>query len=56
MASQLDFEQPFHDDIGYYQDRARGIASVNGVSLAEARRDLAARHGFSSWRALRRHV
>jgi ankyrin repeat protein len=27
-----------------------------GVSAAEARRDLAARHGFSSWRELRRHV
>ena len=26
------------------------------VSAAEARRDLAARHGFSSWRELRRHV
>jgi ankyrin repeat protein len=32
-------------------DRVRG-----GVSAAEARRDLAARHGFSSWRELRRHV
>ena len=27
-----------------------------GVSVAEARRDLAARHGFSSWGELRRHV
>ena len=29
---------------------------VNGVSAADARRDLAERHGFSSWRELRRHV
>ena len=27
-----------------------------GVSAADARRDLAARHGFSSWLELRRHV
>jgi ankyrin repeat protein len=49
-------EQPFHDDIEYYEGRADGIATVNGVSTAEARRDLAGRHGFSSWAALRRHV
>jgi ankyrin repeat protein len=49
-------EQPFHTDIEYYEGRADGIATVNGVSVAEARRDLAARHGFSSWAALRRHV
>ncbi len=50
------FEQPFSVDLGYYAGRASGIASVNGVSLPQARRDLAARHGFVSWRALRRHV
>jgi ankyrin repeat protein len=49
-------EQPFRADLDYYHGRADGIASVNGVSVAEARRDLAARHGFSSWEALRRHV
>jgi ankyrin repeat protein len=49
-------EQPFHTDIEYYEGRADGIATVNGVSVAEARRDLAARHGFPSWAALRRHV
>src|SRR5262245_33095370 len=49
-------EQPFHDDIEYYEGRADGIATVNGVSTVEARRDLAGRHGFSSWAALRRHV
>jgi ankyrin repeat protein len=49
-------EQPFHDDIEYYEGRADGIATVNGVTTAEARRDLAGRHGFTSWSALRRHV
>jgi len=29
---------------------------VGGVSFADARRDLAGRHGFSGWRELRRHV
>jgi ankyrin repeat protein len=55
-VERLALEQPFHSDLGYYRGRAHGIASVNGVSMAEARRDLAARHGFGSWRALRRHV
>jgi ankyrin repeat protein len=49
-------EQPFHDDIEYYEGRAEGIATVNGVTIAEARRDLAGRHGFASWTALRLHV
>jgi ankyrin repeat protein len=49
-------ERPFRADIEYYEERATGIASVNGVSVAEARRDLACRHGFASWVALRRHV
>jgi ankyrin repeat protein len=53
---RLSLEQPFRADLDYYEDRASGIASVTGVSTAEARRDLASRHGFSSWRALRRHV
>ena len=51
-----DLEQPFRDDLDYYEGRANGIASVNGVSVDEARRDLAARHGFADWQALRRHV
>src|SRR5256885_4014332 len=55
-VGRLALEQPFHTDLDYYEGRANGIASVNGVSVAEARRDLAARHGFSSWRALRSHV
>jgi ankyrin repeat protein len=56
MTSERDLEQPFHLDLDYYEGRANGIASVRGVSVAEARRDLAARHGFVSWTALVRHV
>ena len=55
-VERLDAEQPFHTDIDYYEGRADGIASVNGVGVAEARRDLAQRHGFATWAALRRHV
>jgi ankyrin repeat protein len=55
-VERLALEQPFHTDLDYYEGRAHGIASVTGVSVADARRDLAARHGFSSWRELRRHV
>jgi ankyrin repeat protein len=55
-VERLSLEQPFRVEVGYYEDRANGIASVAGVSVAEARRDLAARHGFSSWHQLRRHV
>lgn len=55
-VEQIALEQPFHTDLDYYEGRAHGIASVRGVSAADARRDLAARHGFSSWRELRRHV
>jgi len=55
-VERLALEQPFHVDMAYYRGRARGVASFNGVSLPEARRELAARHGFGSWRELRRHV
>jgi ankyrin repeat protein len=55
-VERLGLEQPFRADLAYYLGRARGIASVNGVGLPEARRDLAARHGFGSWKALRDHV
>jgi hypothetical protein len=55
-VERLGVEQPFRVDLDYYEGRANGIASVNGVSVAEARRDLAVRHGFGSWRELRRHV
>jgi ankyrin repeat protein len=55
-VERLSLEQPFRADWGYYRGRAEGIASVNGVSLSAARRDLAARHGFASWRGLRGHV
>jgi len=49
-------EEPFHSDIEYYEGRADGIATVRGISTAEARRDLAARHGFGTWDDLARHV
>jgi ankyrin repeat protein len=55
-VERLSLEQPFRADLDYYEGRAHGIASVMGVSAADARRDLARRHGFSSWRELRRHV
>ncbi len=55
-VERLAKEQPFRTDLDYYEGRAHGIASVMGVSSADARRDLAQRHGFSSWRELRRHI
>ena len=44
LAGYLALEQPFRTDLDYYEGRADGIASVRGVSGAEARRDLAKRH------------
>ena len=55
-VERLGAEQPFHTDIEYYEGRAHGIATVNGVTAAEARRDLAQRHGFPTWGRLRSHV
>jgi ankyrin repeat protein len=55
-VERLALEQAFRTDLDYYRGRAHGIASVTGASAADARRDLAARHGFSSWRELRHHV
>jgi ankyrin repeat protein len=52
----LDVEQPFQTEIGYYEERADGIASVGGTSVEEARLDLAGRHGFPSWEVLSEHV
>jgi ankyrin repeat protein len=49
-------EQPFETDLAYYEGRADGVATAGGVTAAEARRDLAERHGFASWQQLRRHV
>jgi len=49
-------EQPFHTDLEYYEGRAYGIATVNGTSLAYARRELAQRHGLASWTELTRRV
>jgi ankyrin repeat protein len=55
-VDRLSAEQPFHTELEYYEGRAHGISTVQGVSMAEARRDLAGRHGFSTWAGLRRHV
>lgn len=49
-------EEPFRTDLDYYEGRAEGIASVKGVTIGEARRDLASRHGFGSWEALSQHI
>jgi hypothetical protein len=53
---RVEVEQPFHDDIDYYEGRAEGIATVKGISTDDARRELAGRHGYSSWDELKRHV
>jgi ankyrin repeat protein len=55
-VERLGAEQPFHTDIDYYEGRAHGISTVQGVTMADARRDLARRHGFPTWARLRRHV
>ena len=55
-VERLALEQPFREDLDYYEGRANGLASVMGVTVANARAALAARHGFSSWTGLRRHV
>jgi ankyrin repeat protein len=49
-------EQPFHTDIEYYEGRAEGIATVDGVTLEEAQLDLARRHGIASWNELAERV
>jgi ankyrin repeat protein len=53
---RLHLEQPFRTDLDYYEDRADGIATTSGLSRAEARHELARRHGFAGWPQLRRHV
>jgi ankyrin repeat protein len=55
-VERLGFEQPFRTDIEYYEGRAEGIATTGGVSVAEARNDLARRHGFPNWSRLRGQV
>jgi ankyrin repeat protein len=55
-VERLRLEQPFQTDLSYYEGRAKGIATTKGITIAEARRDLAERHGFPSWPRLRRHV
>ena len=56
MNFDVEIEQPFRTDLEYYEGRAEGIATVNGISVDEARRELARRHGFSSWARLRARV
>ena len=56
MSSELELQQPFRTDIEYYEERADGIATVEGISIAAARTELARRHGFRTWARLRRHV
>ena len=53
-VERLGAEQPFRTDLDYYEGRAEG--TVRGVELAEARQDLARRHGFPTWNRLVRHV
>jgi ankyrin repeat protein len=55
-VERLGAEQPFRTDLEYYEGRADGIATVDGITVADARRELARRHGFASWRRLERHV
>jgi ankyrin repeat protein len=49
-------EQPFRTDLEYYRGRADGISTVAGIPVADARRELAGRHGFASWEELADHV
>jgi ankyrin repeat protein len=55
-VTDLDLEQPFRTHAEYYEGRADGIATVDGLSVTEARLELARRHGFGSWAELRRQV
>jgi ankyrin repeat protein len=55
-VERIELEQPFHTDLEYYEGRADGIATTGGLTRAEARRELARRHGFTSWTQLRGHV
>jgi ankyrin repeat protein len=52
----VSFEQPFRSDVEYFEERAEGIATTSAVSIAEARRELARRHGFSGWSELLAHI
>jgi ankyrin repeat protein len=52
----LAVQRPFRTDWQYFEDRADGIASTRALTAGEARLQLANRHGFSSWRGLRKHV
>ena len=53
---ETELEQPFHTDLDYYEGRADGIATTSGIGVAEARAELARRHGFAGWDELAAHV
>ncbi|MGH3048763.1 MAG: ankyrin repeat domain-containing protein, partial [Gaiellaceae bacterium] len=55
-VERLGDEQPFRGDVEYYEGRADGIATTRGIGIDQARRELARRHGFASWRNLRAYV
>jgi ankyrin repeat protein len=55
-VTNVELEQPFRTDVDYYEERAYGISTVNGVEIDEARSDLARRHGFESWTVLLDHL
>jgi ankyrin repeat protein len=53
VCRSMELEQPFRDDIDYYEGRAEGIATTSGIAVGEARLELARRHGLESWDELR---
>jgi ankyrin repeat protein len=56
MTTSTEVEQPFRIDVDYFEGRAEGYATYAGISLDDARTDLARRHGFDDWEALLRHL
>ena len=56
MPTQTDHAQPFRSDLDYYEGRADGLASARGLTAAEARLELARRHGFAGWEELGAHL
>jgi ankyrin repeat protein len=56
VSAQTDREQPFRSDLDYYEGRADGLATAQGLSAAEARLELARRHGFAGWEELGAHL
>jgi ankyrin repeat protein len=54
--TSADPEQPFRTDLAYYEGRADGIATTSGITVEEARNELARRHGLAGWDELAAHV